>query len=201
MTALAFPTNLAAAHGALESFWAEYGDPINVLLAYTVGILAYGLVINLFYQVLSHRVMLGRKQGKDRVATGARSFAYVIMFPLISFAFFLLLSGALLFLSSGSKSPQTIFTIAMAVVLAVRVAAYFSEATSHDLAKLLPLGLLGVFLVTGEVSTLADSLAQMGEIFRSWQLVLTFFVIVVFAEYLLRAFRALYRATQRKTPS
>lgn len=184
----------------LEQWWSEHGGPINVLLAYAFGILVYGLAVNALYQVLSHRVMLGRKEGQTRVATPGRRFLYFLLFPLVSFTFFLILAAALLFMSSGSTSATTIFTIAMAVVMAVRIAAYFSEATSHDLAKTLPLGLLGVFLVIGDVKSLTDSLQRLWQIVDEWPTIATFFIIVVAVEFLLRGYRAVLVSMRRKRP-
>lgn len=180
----------------LIAFWDEKGaDALKSLAVHSLGILVYGLVVNFYYQILSHRVMLGRKQGAKRVSTSRRTFVYVLAFPLISFSFFLILSAALLFLAEGVE-PLAIFTLAMAILLAVRVAAYLSEATAHDLAKLLPLGLLGVILVRQDFSTsLTASIDSMLEIFENLDVIGLFLVVVVAVEYLLRA---IWSATGRR---
>jgi hypothetical protein len=176
---------------------------LEVLALYAAGILAYGLVVNFFYQILSHRAMWARREGEQVVHTPARTLAYLVLFPLVSFAFFLILAESLLFMSAPGRDPMLTFTLSMAIVLAVRVAACFNEPTSHDLAKLLPLGVLGVFLVTGAVSDLETSLQQMLVIRDYWNIIAAFFGVVVATEFLLRGYRAIIlsmRAKRGKPP-
>lgn len=172
----------------LQEFWSQYGDAVETLSLFAGGILVYALLVNFFYQRLDKRVMFGKAgpDGKVRVGGPGRGFIYLIFFPFFSLLYFLLLSAALLFLGGQDQSPIHVFTLAMAIVLAVRVAAYFSESAAHDLAKMLPLGLLGVVLVTSKVLDLVSSVEKMLEIFDHLDVVAVYFGIVVIAEYLLR---------------
>lgn len=172
-----------------QTFWAQNGDAIETLGLYAGGIMFYALVVNFFYQIISQRVMFAGKEkaGKRAVGGPLNGFLYLMAFPLFSFAFFLLLSLSLIFLGGSDQAPQITFTLAMAVVLAVRVTAYFSEPTSHDVAKMLPLGLLGVMLVKAEVADLAGSIERMKQIFDHVDLIALYFGIVVITEYLLRS--------------
>lgn len=169
------------------SFWDAHGSAIETLAIHSVAILAYALVVNLFYQVISRRVMFGGRKvgGKMRVQGPLRGFATLLLFPLVSFAFFLLLSLALLFMGTD-QAPALTITLAMAVVLAVRVAAYISEATSHDVAKMLPLGLLGVMLVRADVADAAASFRSMAGLVDEPLLIGLYFGVVVVVEYVLR---------------
>jgi len=180
---------------AAGSFWADYGSDIKTMIFFGGGILIYALIVNAFYQVISQRVMFSAKtvDGKRHVGGPGRGFLYLALFPVISLSFFLVISAALLFLGGSEKTPQEVFTLSMAIVAAIRVAAYFSEATSHDVAKMLPLGLLGVFLVNTDFSGLEQSFENMFTILDNLDLVAIFFAIVVFLEYTLRL---LYVITQ-----
>jgi hypothetical protein len=167
----------------------ETVDRVEVLLVYAVGILVYSLLVAGFYRVLSRRIMFYSQQRGGRIVQ--RTVLYALTFPFVSFGFFLLLSEALLFMSSPAREPLHVFTVAMAIVLAVRACAYINETTSEDLAKVLPLGLLGVFLITGEVQSLSASLAKMVEIVDHLETIGAFFAIVVGVEALLRILRAI----------
>lgn len=190
------------AGNAASSFWDRNGDAIETLFVFAAGILFYGLVVNFFYQLISKRIMFG---GTDtaagrRVGGPLGGFVYLLMFPLVSFVFFLLLSMALLFLGGEEQNAQLTLTLGMAVVLAVRVAAYFSESTSHDVAKMLPLGLLGVMLVRAEILQLGEAVRQLGDIFDEADLVLLYFGIVVVVEYILRSVWLLLRVRRTQGP-
>ncbi len=188
---------------AFQEFWNNNGDAIETLTLYGGGILIYALLVNFFYQVISKRVMFGATQtdGQVRVGGPLHGFLYLILFPVFSFAFFVLLSVALIFLGPEDQNTRLVFTLAMAVVLAVRVAAYFSEATSHDVAKMLPLGLLGVVLVQAELANFGDSVRRLGDITDHFTLIILYFGIVVVTEYMLRTFWLIVQVAKRsKTP-
>ncbi len=194
-----------AATGAAQSFWQQNGGAIETLGVYAAGILLYALAVNFFYQIISKRVMFGAKETDGQVHVGGplHGFIYLIFFPLFSFGFFLLLSVALIFLGGDDQTLSLTFTLAMAVVLAVRISAYFSESTSHDVAKMLPLGLLGVILVQAETADIRGSIARLGTIVDFADLVALYFGIVVIVEYLLRTLYLLIKIVRndRKPPA
>jgi len=187
--------------GAVQGFWDDYGTRIKTLSMWAGGILVYGLLVNAFYQIISKRVMFARKERNGEVHVGGpgAGFVYLMVFPLFSFLFFILLSAALIFLGGDDgRATTTVFTLAMAIVLAVRVAAYLSEPTSHDIAKMLPLGLLGVFLVDASLVTdYGPAFARLLEIFDHVKLLGVYLLIVVVVEYLLRSVFLAVRASRR----
>ncbi len=187
---------LGRALGGAEGFWANFGDALEGLALIAFGILGYALVVNAFYQVISRRIMFGRKlrDGRIVLGDGKHAVAYIATFPLISLAYFLLLSMALLFLGGSERDPLVIFTTSMAILAAVRIAAYVSEPASHDLAKMLPLGLLGVFLVQQEFTSFVAALRQMFTIVDHFAVVAVYFGFVVFLEFGLRLAWAIKRA-------
>jgi len=189
--------------GSLAGFWTRNGDAIESLGIYAGGILAYALIVNTFYQVISKRVMFAGKtvDGEVRVGGPGRGFLYLMLFPLVSFLFFLLLSLSLLFLGGENQTTDQVITLSFAVVAAVRIAAYFSEPTSHDVAKMLPLGLLGVILVQAEFQSLRESVAQLRAFFDHVDLVALYFGVVVVLEYALRSFYlAVGHRPRKRTP-
>lgn len=173
------------------AFVDAFGDQVLSLLVLMAGILVYTLIVNEFYQRLSKRVLFAKEDEEGNVRSGFFNWlSYVLLFPVVSFAFFLLLSLALLFLSPEGQAAMQVYTLSMAIVAAVRVAAYFSQDASHDLAKLLPLGLLGVFLVRFEYTGLLSAFDQLKQAIENIDVLLAFFVVVLLLEYSLRFLRA-----------
>lgn len=185
------------------SFWDAQGPAIETLALHGAAILVYALVVNTFYQIISRRVMFGGRRvgGVVRLQGPLHGFLRLLAFPLVSFAFFLVLSMALLFMGDG-QSPALTITLSMAVVLAVRVAAYVNESTSHDVAKMLPLGLLGVLLVRADAADFARSIRQLEGLVDEAALVGLYFGVVVVVEVVLRSiwlFVDLLRRHQEET--
>jgi hypothetical protein len=118
----------------------------------------YAVLVGTFYKNLSRRDIFRlhlEKYGFQRDAfTALRRFwdvllylfKYFFVFPLIVFAYFVVLAAILFFLAK-SHSVETILLIALSVVTAVRLTAYYSQEIAVDLAKVLPLALLGVALI------------------------------------------------------
>lgn len=71
---------------------------------------------------------------------------YGLVFPFLAYVWFWVLVAMLTFLYN-TKEPQELLLISMAVLTAVRVTAYYNEDLSRDISKILPYGLLGIFLV------------------------------------------------------
>ncbi len=73
---------------------------------------------------------------------------YFLLFPLLTFSGFLIfaLSLFLLIKPTSVAVESNILFIAIVIVCTIRVSAYVHEAMAEDLAKLVPLALLGAFL-------------------------------------------------------
>lgn len=181
-------------------FFDNFGAQLEGLAVLAGGILVYTLIVTMFYQIISHRVMFAREKAPGVYRSGFTGWLfYITTFPLVSFGFFAMLSLALIFLSDASQDALPIFTLAMAILAAVRIAAYFNEAASHDLAKLLPLGLLGVFLVRFETTSLKTAFEQLLTVADHWQVLAVFFLLIVALEYTLRFVRAMYLLARGQT--
>lgn len=167
----------------------EHQDSLAELGVYGVGIALYTLAVAFLYIPMGTRMMFARRFGEKRVATRGRRFAFVVFFPLVSFLFFLVIAGSMLFMarfSTSSLEPQDVLVIAMAVVLAVRICAYFSETAAADLAKVMPLSMLAVVLVTNGFSDLDESLENLATLDDEPVLLGLFFLVVLVVEFVLR---------------
>ncbi|MFH0876548.1 MAG: hypothetical protein V1859_11530 [archaeon] len=140
---------------------------------YSIAVLLYVIVIWHFYQQLSKKNLFEEKiKHPESVKRGILHslwhliiflFKYLLVFPLISFLWFLILSGFLLFLSKSSNVTQ-ILMMATTVIAASRMSAYYKEDLSKDVAKLIPLTLLGVFIVDPTYFSLEDTISKFNSI-------------------------------------
>src|SRR3989338_6802328 len=125
------------------------------IFLFTMGIAVYGVIVWTFYQKISKRDIFesGIRRYERRLDVGQKIFKtflrmveYGLVFPIISFISFVVLA-TLLFLLAKNQPVENIFFLAIAVISAARITSYYSEKLSEDISKLLPLALLGVFLV------------------------------------------------------
>lgn len=182
----------------------DYGDDVATMAVFGVGIALYTLAVANLYLPLGTRMMFARRFGDRRVATPTRRFAYVLLFPFLSFLFVLVIAASMRFMSdvsTGDLGTREILTLAMAVVLAIRVCAYFSETAATDLAKVMPLSMLAVVLVTNGFADLEDSLANLRELDDEPALLGLSFVVIVVVEFFLRVlYEVLGRPNRGRDP-
>ncbi len=143
-------------------------------------------------------VKVAESEIRRQVARGPiwiRELRALVLFPLVGFLFFILLSANLVFIGA-TRPPLEIFSLSMAILLAVRIAAYISEATSHDLAKMLPLALLGFYLVQGDFAGIQHGNEALLELRNQWRVVLQFLLLSTGVEVVLRVIFLIARRAQ-----
>ena len=116
---------------------------------------------------------------------------YVILFPIFVSIWFGMFAALLLLLS---KDPQLniILLIAMAIVSAVRVTAYYNEDLSKDLAKMLPFGLLAVLLIDINfisITTIQEALSTIPTLIDT---ILYYLIFAIIIEFVLRIFTLIF---------
>ncbi len=123
-----------------------------------VAIAIYGIIVWYYYRSLAKRDFFhfNRREGTGFFAgiinffSGIQFIAkYIIFYPIISFIFFGLFSVMLFLLSKDQTIPILLLTSAT-VISATRICAYYNEDLARDLAKMIPLALLGVFIVQAD---------------------------------------------------
>lgn len=170
---------MAGLEGAL--FWQGFERELQTLLLDGVGIAVFALLVHLFYKNLSRRNLSHRHEGRP-----TRALVVAVLFPLMSFGFFLVIAISL-FVLSKQQGVGEILLIGMGVTAAVRIAAYVSESSAEDLAKMIPLGLLAVVLVQPGYLTLETTVARLEELAAMAGTVVRYFLFLVVLEVVLRA--------------
>jgi hypothetical protein len=179
--------------------WVGYEDAVQSLVIYGVGIALYTLLVFAFYENLSKRDAFDIKRQKGFWGRSVHGFQAGFVFPLMSFLYFAVLAGSLIVLAK-SQSTFQILLLAMAVVIGVRVTAFVSENASLDLAKMLPLALLGVLIVDPTYTSFDGAWARVKELPGLTPVLLRCFLLFIVLEGILRVGRVAVMRVHAKVP-
>ena len=112
---------------------------------------------------------------------------YLIMFPVFAFFWFLVLVVLLSFMSKDQQI-ENVMLVSMAIVGSIRVAAYYNEDLSRDLAKILPFAMLGIMLIDSSIlASVSTSIGNIREIGTKFELILYYLILIVAMEFVLRS--------------
>ncbi|MBN2368466.1 hypothetical protein JXC34_05600 [Candidatus Woesearchaeota archaeon] len=194
---MAFDITAFASYGEilLELYKTDFLANLANLTIYSLCMAIYVMIVWHYYRTLSKRDIFNPKikyPGElggtflTNLRVGFDFFLkYFIIFPFISFFWFLVLSAFLLFLSKGQDVAQTLL-MSMTVMAASRITAYYNEEASENVAKIIPLGLLGVFIVDQTRFSLAEALAKFTALPQFLHIILQYLSYVVLLEVVLR---------------
>jgi len=136
-----------------EELALSFGEAYEVLgelLFFVVIMLVYSILIFKFYKSFSKRDIFKLKVKEGSIwssASGRILYALenILISPLL-ILFGLGVISLLLFMLSHNYELSTVILISAAVVELIRLTAFYDEALSVDLAKLIPLTILSVFI-------------------------------------------------------
>jgi len=169
------------------------------LVGFSIGMVVYGIFVYHFYRFLSKRDMFAinlkqrlthvkLKSTGEKVSTAPKIAAFiatnVFIFPFVIFLWFLGYSS-FMFLLVQQMPTATIFLVSSALIIAVRISAYYREDLSKDLAKLLPFALLGIFLFNPQVYSYDDVVKRLEEIPSFIIQIASFMIVAIVAETVL----------------
>lgn len=173
----------------------EYLATIKVLIILVASMVIYSLFIFKFYKFLAKRDIL--ELDLDRysimfegfIKTILKFIFYVveniIITPILVFIWFSVLT-VLLLLITKHHSPDTILLTTISLVATIRICSYYNEDLSKDLAKIIPLTLLAIFLMDYVAVFSLDNIRTLIEIIPLWNVALYYLVFVVAVELFLR---------------
>jgi len=183
------------------------------LALFTIGMFIYVAFVWYFYKKLAKRDIFELNLAKydlpevkwKTIKKMGSTFAYIlkygIVFPFYVGFWFIVLSIFLFFLAKNI-TVRNIALISMALVSTVRIASYFKEDLSHDLAKLMPFALLAIFLTDPSFfswNLFMNRLKTMPSL--GWEIP-QFFIFSILLEWTLRILHSIKVAGSRRiTPS
>lgn len=180
------------------ALWRGYEAELQSLAIYAVGIALYTLLVfGFFCNNVSRRDAF--RLFKERTGwTGKilRFYESALLFPAMSFLFFGVLAASLFLLAKPTQSTSLILILSMSVVVGVRVTAFVSENAALDLAKLLPLSLLGVLLVDPSYASLSNTWARFKDLPGLLPVLGRYFVLFFLLEASAQAVRRVVTGTR-----
>lgn len=187
--------------------WRGYEGELQTLAIYGVGIAAFTmLVFGFFCTYLSRRNPFAVRAGAGWSSRLMRFAQGAFVFPAVSFMFFGVLAACLFLLAKSQSTPQ-ILLLCMSVVVGVRLTAFVSEMAASDLAKLLPLSLLGVLIVDPSYASLDRTWTHFGNLPSLLPLLGRYFLLFIALEVAMQMARGVVRrfggkrGTKRPTKS
>ncbi|MFH0971383.1 MAG: hypothetical protein V1835_02340 [Candidatus Micrarchaeota archaeon] len=188
----------------VESLTGRFGVTVLIL---TFGIAIYAAIVGTFYNFLSRRVLFELDSEKRGGLLGfilslghvaIFFFKYTLMFPAITFIYFVLIS-TFLFLLSRTAELETVFLLSISLVSAIRLLAYYKEEIAVDLAKMLPLALLGVLIVEPTLFSKEIVESRLTELLGALPSFVGFIGFTVVIEWVLRIFYFFARLARGKS--
>lgn len=138
----------------LNSSDIAYISPILVL-SYTVILVVLGLLTYLMFRAMDHpRLVLVETPNGPR-ARRSDVVKYAISMPFLVFIWVNFLSVILMFTDNALNVVQLV-AWPYAIVLAVRFLAFVVPGAAHELAKLVPLALIALLILSGAVRPVAE---------------------------------------------
>ena len=154
----------------LEQLSIDFGRGVSTidLLGFSFGMVSYGVFIWHFYRLISKREIVSltlqkyQTGGKKLTSIIVYFAKYVLVFPLVVTAWFFAYSLFMFFLAPDIDQ-DFVFLIVISLVVAIRMAAYYKEDLSKDLAKMIPFSLLGIFLVNNTLFTIDQLIERLDD--------------------------------------
>jgi hypothetical protein len=160
---------------------------IKPLALLTIGIVIYAVLIFKFYKYLARRDLVKLHLDTNR-HVALKIFLYllnqIVIVPALIFFWFLVMACVLLLLSNNNAAQ--IMLVSMAAVAAIRIVSYYNQSLAEDLAKLLPLTLVAVFIMELDFSSLATKLETIKQMLSYLDKLVFYLVFAVIIELIMR---------------
>ena len=187
--------NLFGMFGDLASLSAGKENIFLVLGFFTILIVIYALFIFYFYRFLAKKDLIKlnlRQYNTTSHPVLSKFFAvvfyvveYILIIPIVTFFWFAVLSMFLLVLSK-TADVGTIILVSAALIAAVRVTSYVTEDISRDLAKMLPLTLLALFIIEPNFFVIQTVLERVQQIPSLLSHIPYYLIFIIGIEFVLR---------------
>jgi len=189
---------LVGAYNAFVSLLPAWAQNFVGLFLLVLVIFAYALIIWHGYRFIAKKNILGlnlNKYNKSNhpfftkfIAALFYFLEYLIISPIIIFISFVIFTILIIFLNEGLE-VGTILLISAAIIGAIRIASYYKEDLSKELAKFLPFTMLAVSILNpGAVFSFEKILGQINEIPDSLTLITSYLLFTILLEIVLRLF-------------
>lgn len=153
------------------------------ILYLAVSIAIYSILIWHFYRFIARRNSF--KLQMRRYTKAILLLKYFLLFPFVAVLFFAGFALMLFFLTKNLTSAEVLST-SFAIIVAIRITAYYNEDLSKDVAKLLPFALLGVSLVDPSYFQIQDVIEKITSLPRFFTVCMQFLLLIIIIEWIMR---------------
>jgi len=170
---------------------------VFTLLFFTAVIVIYSVFVYYFYKFLAKKNIIElnlNQYNRSEHPSAVKFFAavfhiveYMIILPVVTFFWFLVLSILILILAEGVTVSMALL-ISAALVASVRITAYVSENLSKDLAKMLPFTLVAIALTKPGFFDTAMLMTRIGEIPALFSNIPYYLIFIIAIELIMRVF-------------
>jgi hypothetical protein len=180
--------------------WPAIKVVFNGFSLFVLGMVIYCIFIFSFYKQVSKKYIFPFEEVdvKNSLHPQWRRFwnrlvytlKYIFVVPLFLIVWFIILA-LLLLLMQKSIPLDTALLISMALLATIRITAYYNEELSVDVAKLVPLALLALFLVDMTTLSLPLFWEKTKSIAAYASIIIIYFIFIVLLELILRGYDAI----------
>jgi len=201
MAAGDFASSLITSYQDFLSILPPYLQSFLNLFILVLLISGYSIIIWKFYKFISKKNIFGLNLSKYNTAKHAFSiklFAsllylleYIILIPFMIFIWFSLFTFLLFILAEEGIAVSTILFISAVVIAAIRMTSYYKKAISEDIAKILPLTFLAVFVLNPNllnIDFMSRVISRFSEIPSFFSQIITYLGFIFLLEIVLRFF-------------
>ncbi len=179
------------------------------LILHVIGMAIYAVFVFELYHFISRKNIFeldlseyasGKEKWENAMKVVRHFVKYLVIFPILPIIWFVVFT-VLLAIMSGGRTVESLLVVSMAVVSTIRIGAYYDERLAEDLAKMLPLALLGIFLVDGVQALSLQSILDVVEaVALEWRTIMYYWVFTVALELVLRIASSLKRGDIETEP-
>lgn len=183
----------------LDLSWPVLKAVFNSFALFVVGMVLYCIFIFSFYKQVSKKLIFAFTDKDCRNSKYPRLmqfwcrvvyvFKYLFVVPLFLVLWFTVLALLLLLMQDGIPL-ETALLISMSLLATIRITAYYTEELSVDVAKLVPLALLALFLVDMTTLSVPAFWEKLQSLPVYLNTILIYFIFIVLLELLLRGYDA-----------
>jgi hypothetical protein len=153
------------------------------LFSIIILIAIYSVVVFHFYRYIARRDCFKPSERKHSKAIGFLKYAF--LFPFVAILFFMGFSLMLIFLTRSYDISHILYT-SFAIVVAIRITAYYTEDLSKDVAKMLPFAILAIFLVDSSYFSIESVTGRINDLPNYINQILQFLILIIIVEWILR---------------
>ena len=153
------------------------------LFSVIILIAIYSIIIFHFYRYIARRDVF--KPGKSKHTKLVGFLKYFFLFPFVAILFFIGFSLMLIFLTKSYTILDVLYT-SFAIIVAIRITAYYTEDLSKDVAKMLPFAILAIFLVDSSYFSIDTVNARINTIPENINSIIQFLILIILVEWILR---------------